>query len=98
VLAPRQVSNNPPMRSIICDCRISFIIVVPVEIKSEVQKLSPPIFYQPNNIAYDKNRSSKYTHTTGEFIVTDFSVVLFRPHFMLASEEYPMKGHKNQWL
>src|SRR4029450_14093253 len=29
---------------------------------------------------------------------TDFSVVLFRPHFMLASEEYPMKVHKNQWL
>jgi hypothetical protein len=28
----------------------------------------------------------------------DFSVVLFRPHFMLASEEYPMKAHKNQWL
>src|SRR5947209_6379951 len=29
---------------------------------------------------------------------TDFSVVLFRPHFMLASEEYLMKVHKNQWL
>jgi integrase/recombinase XerC len=28
----------------------------------------------------------------------DFSVVLFRPHFMLASEEYLMKAHKNQWL
>ena len=28
----------------------------------------------------------------------DFSVVLFRPNFMLASEEYPMKAHKNQWL
>ena len=27
-----------------------------------------------------------------------FSVVLFRPNFMLASEEYPMKAHKNQWL
>ena len=26
----------------------------------------------------------------------DFSVVLFRPHFMLASEEHPMKVHKNQ--
>jgi hypothetical protein len=24
--------------------------------------------------------------------------VLFRPNFMLASEEYPMKAHKNQWL
>jgi|SRR4030095_9526631 hypothetical protein len=28
----------------------------------------------------------------------DFSVVLFRPHFMLVSEEYPVKAHKNQWL
>jgi hypothetical protein len=28
----------------------------------------------------------------------DFSVVLFRPHFMLVSEGYPMKVHKNQWL
>ena len=27
-----------------------------------------------------------------------FSVVLFRPHFMLALEEYPVKAHKNQWL
>jgi hypothetical protein len=29
---------------------------------------------------------------------TDFSVVLFRLDFMLASEEDPMKAHKNQWL
>jgi hypothetical protein len=28
----------------------------------------------------------------------DFSVVRFRPNFMLASEEYLMKVHKNQWL
>jgi hypothetical protein len=28
----------------------------------------------------------------------DFSVVLFRPNFILASEGYPMKVHKNQWL
>ena len=28
----------------------------------------------------------------------DFSVVLFRPNFMLASEGYPMKVHKNQRL
>jgi hypothetical protein len=28
----------------------------------------------------------------------DFSVVLFRPHFMLVSEEFPMKSHKNQWV
>jgi hypothetical protein len=31
-------------------------------------------------------------------IMSDFSVVLFRPNFMLASEEHPMKTHKNQWL
>jgi general secretion pathway protein A len=30
------------------------------------------------------------------FLLPDFSVVLFRPDFMLASEEYPMKMHKNQ--
>jgi hypothetical protein len=24
--------------------------------------------------------------------------VLFRPNFMLVSEEHPMKTHKNQWL
>jgi len=29
---------------------------------------------------------------------SDFSVVLFRLHFMLVSEEHPMKTHKNQWL
>src|SRR5215217_9685303 len=29
---------------------------------------------------------------------TDFSVVLFRPTFMLTSEEYRMKVHTNQWL
>jgi hypothetical protein len=29
---------------------------------------------------------------------SDFSVVLFRPKFMLVSEEHPMKAHKNQWL
>ena len=29
---------------------------------------------------------------------SDFSVVLFRPNFMLASEEDPMKAHKNQWV
>jgi hypothetical protein len=28
----------------------------------------------------------------------DFSVVLFRPDFMLLSEEHPMKSHKNQRL
>jgi hypothetical protein len=27
-----------------------------------------------------------------------FSVVLFRPNFMLVSEGHPMKVHKNQWF
>jgi hypothetical protein len=31
-------------------------------------------------------------------LIGDFSVVLFQPHFMLISEEHPMKLHKNQWL
>src|SRR5215211_2802963 len=30
------------------------------------------------------------------FQKTDFSVVRFRPDFMLGSEEHPMKTHKNQ--
>jgi hypothetical protein len=30
--------------------------------------------------------------------VSDFSVVLFRPNFMLASEGYLVKVHKNQRL
>jgi hypothetical protein len=34
----------------------------------------------------------------GSLLMGDFSVVLFRPHFMLVSEEYLMKSHKNQWL
>src|SRR5437870_4314803 len=29
---------------------------------------------------------------------TDFSVVLFRPYCMLASEEHSVKTYKNQWL
>jgi flavin-dependent dehydrogenase len=32
----------------------------------------------------------------GKTYIPDFSVVLFRPHFMLASGEHPMKVHKNQ--
>jgi hypothetical protein len=38
------------------------------------------------------------TDTTGNQKITDFSVVLFRPNFMLVSEGYPMKMHKNQWV
>jgi hypothetical protein len=33
-----------------------------------------------------------------ELLLTDFSVLLFRPNFMLTSEEHPMKAHKNQGL
>jgi hypothetical protein len=33
-----------------------------------------------------------------EFFMSDFSVVLCRPDFMLVSEEHPMKAHTNQWL
>jgi hypothetical protein len=28
----------------------------------------------------------------------DFSVVLFRPNFMLVSDKNLMKAHKNQWV
>ena len=34
----------------------------------------------------------------GSLLMGDFSVVVFRLHFMLVSEEYLMKSHKNQWL
>ena len=34
----------------------------------------------------------------GSLLMGDFSVVLFRPHFMLVSEGYPMKTHTHQWL
>jgi hypothetical protein len=36
--------------------------------------------------------------STNEQNLADFSVVLFRPNFMLVSEEPPMKTHKNQCL
>jgi hypothetical protein len=45
----------------------------------------------------------KYADTIGKPIgiigqATDFSVVVFRLHFMLVSEEHLMKSNKNQWL
>src|SRR5437764_15335064 len=40
----------------------------------------------------------RYLEVPGLHQASDFSVVLFRPNFMLASEEHPMKTHKNQWL
>ena len=33
-----------------------------------------------------------------QIYIPDFSVVLFRPNFMLTSEEHSMKAHKNQGL
>jgi hypothetical protein len=30
--------------------------------------------------------------------MSDFSVVLFRPDFVLVSEKNHMKAHKNQWV
>jgi hypothetical protein len=60
------------------------------------------------NALSGKNRSAAtiraYQTDIAQFISflhannTDFSVVLFRPNFMLVSEEQPMKVHKNQWL
>jgi len=44
--------------------------------------------------SYPLQAQSEITHV----IVPEFSVVLFRPNFMLVSEEHPMKTHKNQWL
>ena len=41
--------------------------------------------------------SSAIVRGTSE-LFPDFSVVLFRPNFILVSEEYPVKTHKNQWL
>src|SRR5215217_236060 len=46
----------------------------------------------------DKPPRKKTFDGEQEAKVTDFSVVLFRPHCMLGSEEHPMKTHKNQWL
>ena len=34
----------------------------------------------------------------GSLLMGDFSVVLFRPNFMLAFEEHPVKMHKDQRL
>jgi len=31
-------------------------------------------------------------------LLPDFSIVLFRPNFMLTSEEHPVKALKNQWF
>jgi hypothetical protein len=37
----------------------------------------------------------QFFHVT---LLQDYPVVLFRPNFMLLSEGYRMKVHKNQWL
>ena len=68
------------------------------------------LFFRPtdettaNYLSNRLGRRSDYAHSSSsregasESKGPDFSVVLFRPHFMLASEDYPMKVHKNQWL
>jgi hypothetical protein len=50
-----------------------------------------------NTVAALQSALFTITPPLGEY-PPDFSVVLFRPHFMLASEEHLMKMHKNQWL
>ena len=47
-----------------------------------------------------QNRRKAVGHKILELVDddADFSVVLFRPKFMLVSEGCPMKTHKNQWL
>jgi hypothetical protein len=50
---------------------------------------------------FEKNRDKLFTFLDYDGVPwnnTDFSVVLCRPNFILASEEHPMKTHKNQWL
>jgi transposase-like protein len=54
---------------------------------------SPEVKQQIVNMAMN---ASGIRDTARVLHITDFSVVLFRPHFMLASEEHPMKVHKNQ--
>jgi hypothetical protein len=49
-------------------------------------------------ISYKENIDTTTSMGRLIFHITDFSVVLFRPNFMLASEEHLMKVHKNQWL
>jgi hypothetical protein len=46
----------------------------------------------------ESNLEIKTTQSKHDRKMTDFSVVLFRPNFMLASEEYLVKTHKNQPL
>ena len=44
----------------------------------------------------EDTKVTKLMFEAGQILGTDFSVVLFRPHFMPASEEHLMKMHKNQ--
>ena len=68
--------------------------------------------YLVHGISQDLAFGSRYPEAAGTFLeeaeflqlwnsekrVSDFSVVLFRPNCMLASEARPMKAHKNQCL
>src|SRR5262249_43907742 len=70
----------------------------PVDISSITPIISPPILVT-SLITPRTSFSGRNTSTAHKVaFVTDFSVVLFRPNFMLPSEEYRMKVHKNQWL
>jgi hypothetical protein len=46
--------------------------------------------------AQQKKPDEKAPTLKARLDATDFSVVLFRPNFMLASEQHPMKVHINQ--
>src|SRR5262249_34474973 len=65
-------------------------------------RLRPPI---KNGVCLAEHNEKSQKLWTGEvlpldgsLLMGDFSVMLFRPNFMQASEGYPMKVHKNQWL
>ena|SRR6516165_7042820 len=59
--------------------------------------MAPPEHGQYPTCARSDHLHLSYHSAQGEFS-PDFSVVLFRPNFMLASEEHLMKVHKNQWF
>jgi hypothetical protein len=64
-----------------------------------------PLTGRRRGIAVDPRRRERRTGLVVEAKISqpeskspDFSVVVFRLHFMLVSEEHLMKPHKNQWL
>jgi hypothetical protein len=58
----------------------------------------PAVQLTGDNFALGKKHDHDHATTKGQKRDTGFSVVLFRPHCMLVSEEFPMKSHKNQWV